>query len=497
VIDANLLDYDHDEEALGFGIPEPKEQPKPTIAHRFAMACCALGGLFLVLQLASGFGIGTWGGIILSYGLLASGALLVFRENFKGTTPGIKHNRTFFRPIQNRGLLGWTLGIAISGFYVVLYFYDDLQRDWGMAPLLARPTQMLDPLAQLMSGSNASRWFLYGFLYTVAVLVFGFRMLLKYRHNRYQQIRTFSVMFFQFGFAFLLPNVLKAFQQPEFYFTYFWPLKPEYLFPSGVDWLSNSSAIGTFFVFWGMLATFVLTPLLTWRFGKRWYCSFVCGCGGLAETLGDPWRQQSSNSTTSWKIERWTIHTVLILITLTTAALWLDLGDFSLSLKKWYGFFIGAIFSGVIGVGFYPLMGSRVWCRFGCPMAAVLGIIQRLWSRFRITTNGDQCMSCGNCSTYCEMGIDVRAYAEKGLNIVRASCVGCGVCAAVCPRGVLSLENGMTPADRFDGADSPLLALAESIKASTVIPERETMLGNSCGSSNCGCKEEKTSSSGD
>jgi ferredoxin len=40
------------------------------------------------------------------------------------------------------------------------------------------------------------------------------------------------------------------------------------------------------------------------------------------------------------------------------------------------------------------------------------------------------------------MGIDVRAYAQKGQNIVRSSCVGCGICSAVCPRGVLKLENG-------------------------------------------------------
>jgi len=96
----------------------------------------------------------------------------------------------------------------------------------------------------------------------------------------------------------------------------------------------------------------------------------------------------------------------------------------------------------VIGVGFYPLMGSRVWCRFGCPMAAYLGILQKVKSRFRITVNGGQCISCGNCSTYCEMGIDVKAYAQKGQDIVRSSCVGCGICAAVCPRGVLRLENG-------------------------------------------------------
>jgi len=112
------------------------------------------------------------------------------------------------------------------------------------------------------------------------------------------------------------------------------------------------------------------------------------------------------------------------------------------SLRSTYGFLIGAAFSGVVGVGFYPLMGSRVWCRFGCPMAAILGIQQKIFSRFRITTNGSQCISCGNCSTYCEMGIDVRSYAQKGQNIVRASCVGCGICAAVCPRGVLKLENG-------------------------------------------------------
>jgi ferredoxin len=40
------------------------------------------------------------------------------------------------------------------------------------------------------------------------------------------------------------------------------------------------------------------------------------------------------------------------------------------------------------------------------------------------------------------MGIDVRWYAQRGQNIVRASCVGCGMCATVCPRGVLRLENG-------------------------------------------------------
>ena len=50
------------------------------------------------------------------------------------------------------------------------------------------------------------------------------------------------------------------------------------------------------------------------------------------------------------------------------------------------------------------------------------------------------------------MGIDVRAYAQKGQNIVRSSCVGCGICAEVCPRGVLKLEND-SPEGRINPKD--------------------------------------------
>jgi polyferredoxin len=257
-------------------------------------------------------------------------------------------------------------------------------------------------------------------------------------------------MFFQLVFSFMIPAWMMAMNQPEYYFTYFWPLKYEYLFPDNMEWLTGSYAhTGVFLVFWGAIMSFVAVPLLTWYFGKRWYCSWVCGCGALAETAGDPYRSLSDKSLKAWKLERWMIHSVLIFIVLVTLLLWLNswkqggiLGHYSLLFSKTYSFVIGSLFSGVIGTGFYPILGSRVWCRFGCPQAAIMGIIQRRWSRFRITTNGGQCISCGNCSEYCEMGIDVKSYAQRGEDILRASCVGCGVCSAVCPRGVLKLENG-------------------------------------------------------
>jgi Pyruvate/2-oxoacid:ferredoxin oxidoreductase delta subunit len=63
------------------------------------------------------------------------------------------------------------------------------------------------------------------------------------------------------------------------------------------------------------------------------------------------------------------------------------------------------------------------------------------FGRFRVTVKKDMCIACGNCSTYCEMGIDIRAYAMANLDVKRAACVGCGMYAHVCPRGVLRLEN--------------------------------------------------------
>lgn len=165
--------------------------------------------------------------------------------------------------------------------------------------------------------------------------------------------------------------------------------------------------------------------------------------------MGDPFRQLSDKSMRAWKYERFIIHGVLAFAVVMTGLVltYYFTGKTTLlglnveSTKAWYGFLISSGFSGVVGTGFYPIMGNRVWCRFGCPLAAYLGLVQRFKSRFRITTNGGQCISCGNCSTYCEMGIDVRSYAQKGQDIVRSSCVGCGVCSAVCPRGVLRLEN--------------------------------------------------------
>lgn len=456
-------------------------------------------------------------GITLSIALImiSIGVVIYANDLYLKKLEGIKNDGIWFKSISSRGLIGWLTGVALTSFYIVLYFYPHLlglgQNGESNRGLVA----FFDPLSQLLNGHQASQWFVYGSLYTLAILVFGYKFMLKYRHNRYQQIRTGSVMFFQLGFAFLIPEFMSRLNSESFSLPYYdlkniWPLNYYNFEQYRVDEFISAGTIGLALLIFGVLSIFVITPILTYKFGKRWYCSWVCGCGGLAETAGDSFRHLSDKSLKAWKLERWLIHTVLVFVVLMTTAViytylgydpnkyWLTKDVFLISvaslltilfvivmvfkrnefgkdakygaigyfaiimaligmhlfsnesqlflveaetLRSSYGFLIGSIFSGVIGTGFYPIFGSRVWCRFGCPMAAILGFQQRLFSKFRITTNGGQCISCGNCSTYCEMGIDVRAYAQKGENIVRSSCVGCGICAAVCPRGVLKLEN--------------------------------------------------------
>ncbi|ULC60141.1 4Fe-4S binding protein [Flaviramulus sp. BrNp1-15] len=483
-----------------------------SVKQKIAVAIGVVGLFILVLALLNTEFSNKSLFLTLALVLISVGTIIFSNDAYLNKSKGIKNDGVWFKSISSRGILGWITGIILTLFYIVLYFYPHLlglgKNGESNTGLIA----LFDPLSFLLSGRPASQWFVYGTLYTVAILVFGYKFLLKYRHNRYEQIRTGSVMFFQLAFAFLIPEFMYRLNSnlPYYDLKSIWPLNYYNFERYRINQFIDAGDIGLALLIFGIVSIFIITPILTYKYGKRWYCSWVCGCGALAETAGDSFRQLSDKRQVAWKIERWVIHSVLVFVVLMTTAViysylgkdtskyWLTrdmflglvagfltlifaltmiykrkelgkdarygaIGYFviilaliglhyfssdtklflfkSETLRTTYGFLIGSIFSGVIGTGFYPIFGSRVWCRFGCPMAAILGFQQRMFSKFRITTNGGQCISCGNCSTYCEMGIDVRAYAQKGENIVRSSCVGCGICSAVCPRGVLKLEN--------------------------------------------------------
>ncbi|MEW5979278.1 MAG: 4Fe-4S dicluster-binding protein [Acidobacteriota bacterium] len=326
--------------------------------------------------------------------------------------------------VTHRGVSAWMLSLLLTAFYLVLYF-----------------TEAFGPVGRWLGLGD--KWGFYGLLYTMAIVAGGIHVIRKYRHNRYQVVRTSVVIFVQVVFAFSIPQILKFFHQPELYFSYLWPLKFDYFVPSTIFQMPLA------FILYSFLGSVLMVPLLGLLFGKRWYCSWVCGCGGLANTAGDPLRHLTSKSHAAWRFERIAIHTVLAVCLALTALLFAtwgvggqypQLAHWTYRFQHLYGLIVITMLSGVVGVGLYPLGGTRIWCRNFCPMAAMLGLVQK-FGRFRIAVKRDMCISCGLCSKYCEMGIDVRSYAQSNTSFARASCVGCGLCAEVCPRGVLKLEN--------------------------------------------------------
>jgi len=102
-----------------------------------------------------------------------------------------------------------------------------------------------------------------------------------------------------------------------------------------------------------------------------------------------------------------------------------------------YAWFVDLLFAGVIGVAFYFHFSGRVWCRFACPLAALMHIYTR-FSRFAIVAEKKKCISCNVCTTVCHQGIDVMSFANKGHAMQDPQCVRCSACVQSCPTGVLS-----------------------------------------------------------
>ena len=131
---------------------------------------------------------------------------------------------------------------------------------------------------------------------------------------------------------------------------------------------------------------------------------------------------------------------------------------------KSYYWIVDAGLAGVVGVGFYFWYSGRVWCRFFCPLAALMHVYAR-FSRFAIVADKKKCISCNVCTSVCHQGIDVMNFANKGLPMRDPQCVRCSACVHSCPTGVLRFGQVR--------ADGSLISL-DSLAASPVLMrERE------------------------
>lgn len=201
---------------------------------------------------------------------------------------------------------------------------------------------------------------------------------------------------------------------------------------------------------------FIIIPIFVWFFGKR-YCSWICACGNLAETVG----------TTKWG-SKWvkegtprgekSLHLEIIQIVMLIFSIVVGLSAIlnvyhvinpGLHDRLWYvqDFLTDFMFGSLIGVGLYPFFGTRIWCRYGCPMARWMKLFGR-WSRSHFAViPSDKCKGIGLCSQACPMGIPVADYAHKDKKPIEISfglhstpCIGCGGCVDSCPVDALSFQ---------------------------------------------------------
>jgi ferredoxin-type protein NapH len=190
--------------------------------------------------------------LLITVGFCVAGALLYILPKLE-LHPGIKNNGIFFSAMKNTGWLGILTGTWLIVFYILLYFYPEYITNW---------ITLVDPISIAINGHEAGRFFLYGFIYTLCVLVMGVRMMIHYRHSKYHIIRTVSVMFFQLCFAFLIPEILIRLNKPYFDFKNIWPLDYTFFFDYRLNELIDSGGLGIFMLGWGIALIIVGVPVM-------------------------------------------------------------------------------------------------------------------------------------------------------------------------------------------------------------------------------------------
>ncbi|HSE39671.1 MAG TPA: NAD(P)-binding domain-containing protein [Acidobacteriota bacterium] len=348
----------------------------------------------------------------------------------------------------------------------------------------ANPSSLLGTLVRSMREPS----FYYSLAYCLAVVIFGIRRI-KRRKTPYVKAQTIALMAIQVIPLFILPQLLLPWMGYNGWFDHAAgkgfadALFPVVKYGHGREYWRASGLILAWPLFiWNVftgqplwwwlgisfLQTFVIIPLIIFRWGKGAYCGWICSCGALAETLGDSHRQKMPHGPFWNRVNMVGQVVLLAAIVLLIARIlsWTlpqsELGILSRKLysgllSTWtlfgiklnYYYVVDIFLAGIIGVGMYFWFSGRVWCRFACPLAALMHIYTR-FSRFRIFAEKSKCISCNVCTSVCHQGIDIMNFANKGLPMNDPQCVRCSACVQQCPTGTLSFG-------RFDKNQQPIL----------------------------------------
>ena len=370
----------------------------------------------------------------------------------------------------------WAAMGAFLVFCAVLYnwksggFLSDLfyRHDWfpvSIPKLFAEGARHPETLwgTTLLSAASPSFW--YTLAYTFIVATFGVRRIRR-RKTPYVTLQTMVLMSIQVVPLFLLPEIILPWlghndliprviadhlfpvcgygHGREYWRSYgfilAWPLMVYNVFTDQplTWWLVIS-----------LTQTFVIIPTLIYFYGKGVYCGWICSCGALAETLGDTHRTKMPHGPV-WNrlnvIGQVILGICFALLGLRVLGWCLPQGSalggwiksvFGRQILHTYKWVVDVGLAGIFGYGLYFWFSGRMWCRFACPLAALMHIYSR-FSRFGIAADKKKCISCNVCTSVCHQGIDIMNFANKGLPMRDPECVRCSACVQSCPTGVLT-----------------------------------------------------------
>ncbi len=119
------------------------------------------------------------------------------------------------------------------------------------------------------------------------------------------------------------------------------------------------------------------------------------------------------------------------------------------------GIFIGLIFFIILGLNFYE---RRFWCKYICPLGALLGFLSRYAILKREVSEG--CASCNLCSTVCQGG----ALKKEAEEWKKTECLACFNCDDICPANAVRFglqKNSPLPMDL--GRRQVMLSMASGV----------------------------------
>lgn len=341
------------------------------------------------------------------------------------------------------------------------------KNQWFPYNITAHWQNATSPLAQTLKITLGEPGFYYSLAYCVIIIVFGLKRI-QTRKTPYVKLQTWTLACIQVIPLFLLPYIVLPWMGHSGLFDGGWlGTVADALFPlAGYGhgreyWRSFGFILAWPLFFWNVftsqpmwtwlaisaIQTFVIIPGIIFFWGKGAYCGWICSCGALAETLGDAHRTKMPHGPFWNKLNmagQVILAAALALLVFrilgwmhvgwaekTYAYLFHDMPIFN------YVWFVDLLLAGIVGVGLYFHFSGRMWCRFFCPLAALMHIYAR-FSRFGIVSNKKKCISCNVCTSVCHMGIDVMNFANKGLPMQDPQCVRCSACVSSCPTGVLN-----------------------------------------------------------